>query len=100
MALGREPGDVAGVADDDRCADRTDPDNVGEGGLVTPRFCYRGFGALSFGQKKRPSPFATAGVVASLVPFGDLAEEALQVDIPALTSSKGLSGRPRLPRRQ
>ncbi len=32
----------------------------GPDGMVTPRSCYKGFEAYSFGQKKKPSPWATA----------------------------------------
>jgi hypothetical protein len=32
----------------------------GPDGMVTPRSCYKGFEAFSFGQKKVPSPWATA----------------------------------------
>ena len=32
----------------------------GPDGMVTPRSCYKGFEAHSFGQKKAPSPWATA----------------------------------------
>jgi len=28
--------------------------------MVTPRSCFKGFEAYSFGQKKVPSPWATA----------------------------------------
>jgi len=34
-------------------------------GTVTPRSCYQGFEGFSFGQKKRPSPYATARVLAA-----------------------------------
>jgi hypothetical protein len=34
--------------------------NFGPDGMVTPRSCYKGFEAYSFGQKKIPSPWATA----------------------------------------
>jgi hypothetical protein len=34
--------------------------NFGPDGMVTPRSCYKGFEAYSFGQKKVPSPWATA----------------------------------------
>ena len=32
----------------------------GADGMVTPRSCYKGFEDYSFGQKKKPSPWATA----------------------------------------
>jgi len=34
----------------------------GPDGLVTPRSCFKGFEDYSFGQKKKPSPWATARV--------------------------------------
>lgn len=34
--------------------------NAGRAGQVVPRSVYRGFESFSFGQKKSPSPFATA----------------------------------------
>lgn len=34
--------------------------NFGPDGLVTPRSCFRGFEDFSFGQKDRPSHWATA----------------------------------------
>lgn len=58
-------------------------------GTVTPRSCYRGFESLSFGQKKLPSPLATARVLAALSPLEDLAKEIAAVDVLALSSSKG-----------
>jgi len=72
--------------------------NVDADGMVTPRSCYRGFEAHSFGQKKRPSPFATARVLAVLRRFDDLAAEARDIDVLALSSSKGGTGRPQPPR--
>jgi hypothetical protein len=59
---------------------------------VTPRATYRGFEAFSFGQKKRPSQFATALVLAVLGRLGDLAPAAAAVDVAALASSKGGRG--------
>jgi len=41
----------------------------GPDGLVTPRSCYKGFEAHSFGQKKRPSPWATARLCGLLATF-------------------------------
>lgn len=68
--------------------------NVGPGGRVTPRSCYRGFGGFSFGQKTEPSPAATALVAAILKRLDGLADEIASVDILALGSSKGGSGTP------
>jgi hypothetical protein len=72
--------------------------NVAADGAVTPRSCYRGFEAFSFGQKKLPSPYATARVLAVLRRFDDLAAEARDVDVLALSSSKGGTGRPQPPK--
>ena len=72
--------------------------NVDADGMVTPRSCYRGFEAYSFGQKKLPSPYATARVLAVLRRFDDLAAEARDVDVLALSSSKGGTGRPQPPK--
>jgi hypothetical protein len=72
--------------------------NLGEDGRVTPRSCYRGFEGFSFGQKKSPSPFATARVLATLRPFEDLATDIASVDVVALPSSKGGAGVARGPR--
>ena len=58
--------------------------NVDEHGAVTPRSCYRGFETFSFGQKKRPSPFATARVAIVLRRLGGLAEAVAAVDVAAL----------------
>ena len=41
----------------------------GAGGMVTPRSCYQGFQDCSFGQKKKPSPWATARVCGLLRAF-------------------------------
>ena len=61
-------------------------------GTVTPRSCFKGFEGFSFGQKKVPSPFATARVLATLTPLSGLADEIARVDVTALTSSKGGTG--------
>lgn len=68
--------------------------NFGPDGRVTPGSCYKGFEAFSFGQKKRPSPFATARLAAVLRRFDDLAEDVRGVDVRRLASSKGGTGRP------
>jgi len=73
--------------------------NLDSDGRVTPQSCYRGFEGYSFGQKKVPSPFATAWVTATLRPFGDLADEIAEVDVLSLTSSKGGTGTARPPKR-
>jgi hypothetical protein len=66
--------------------------NVGPEGAVTPRSVWRGFETFSFGQKQRPSPFATAQLLAVLHRLDDLAEAAAAVDVRTLGSSKGGSG--------
>jgi hypothetical protein len=72
--------------------------NFGRVGRVTPRSCYRGFETFSFGQKKQPSPFATARLSAVLRRFDDLTEEIRGVDVSRLASSKGGIGKPVLPK--
>jgi len=72
--------------------------NVAADGRVTPQSCYRGFEDYSFGQKKVPSPFATARVRQVLHRLDALAPEAAAVEIGALASSKGGTGTPRPPR--
>ncbi len=66
--------------------------NLDSDGRLTPRSCYRGFEQFSFGQKRRPSPFATARVLAVLRPFEGVNAEADAVDVTALASSKGGGG--------
>lgn len=73
--------------------------NVDADGRVTPQSCFRGFDGFSFGQKKLPSPFATALVATVLRRFDDLADEVAAVDVLALGSSKGGSGTARPPKR-
>ena len=63
--------------------------NAGPDGWVVPRSAYRGFEAFSFGQKKRPSPFATARLMAVLHRLDELAAPAEAIDLTALASSKG-----------
>jgi hypothetical protein len=72
--------------------------NVAADGTVTPQSCYRGFENYSFGQKKQPSPFATARLLQVLRRFDDLADESAAVDVTELTSSKGGTGTARPPR--
>jgi hypothetical protein len=66
--------------------------NFGPDGRVTPRSCYQGFEAYSFGQKKQPSPWATAYLCALLRRYDDLAADIRAVDVRTLSSSKGGSG--------
>lgn len=72
--------------------------NTDENGRVIPRRVYRGFEEFSFGQKKQPSPTATALVAAALAPFEELVSEIAAVDVAGLGSSKGGSGTPVLPK--
>jgi hypothetical protein len=65
---------------------------------VTLQSCYRAFEGFSFGQKKLPSPFATALLAAVLRRFDDLAEDVAAGDVLALGSSKGGDGTARRPR--
>ena len=59
---------------------------------MTPRSTYRGLETYSFGQKKGPSPLATALLLKVLHRFAGLAGPASHVDVTALTSSKGGTG--------
>ncbi|MCX7783765.1 MAG: hypothetical protein N2318_09010 [Meiothermus sp.] len=73
--------------------------NFDSGGRVTPHSCYKGFEQFSFGQKKQPSPFATARLAAVLRRFNDLTDEIRAVDVDRLESSRGGTGRPMPPKR-
>jgi hypothetical protein len=68
--------------------------NFRSDGLVAPLSCYKGFEDCSFGQKKQPSPFATARLSIILRSLSGLAEEARSIDVRALSSSKGGTGIP------
>ncbi|HEY5247414.1 MAG TPA: hypothetical protein VIJ15_03050 [Dermatophilaceae bacterium] len=72
--------------------------NFDADGTVTPRSCYQGFAEHSFGQKKRPSGFATARLAVLIRRFDDLADDARAVDVERLASSKGGTGQPVPPR--
>lgn len=72
--------------------------NFAPDGTVTPRSCYKGFEAFSFGQKKAPSRFATAQLCIVLRRLGGLAEDIAAVDVLKLGSSKGGTGKPVPPR--
>jgi hypothetical protein len=63
-------------------------------GFAIPRLRrrYGGFETFSCGPKKRPSPLATALVLAALRRLYDLALSAATVDVAALASSKGGRG--------
>lgn len=62
--------------------------NFGENGRVTPRSTYKGFETFSFGQKREPSPFATARLAAVLSRFPSMVDEIADVDVAALTGSE------------
>jgi hypothetical protein len=49
----------------------------GPDGFITPRSCYQGFEDYSFGQKKRPSPWATARICGLLRGYSELMEDGL-----------------------
>jgi hypothetical protein len=66
--------------------------NIGADGRVVPRSTFRNFAALSFGQKKVPSPFATARVLATLASYDALVDDVAAVNVTSLTSSKGGGG--------
>lgn len=66
--------------------------NAGADGRVVPASTSKGFEAFSFGQKRGPSPFATALLLAVLHRLDDLAPVAAAVDVTVLSSSKGGSG--------
>lgn len=72
--------------------------NVSPDGTVTPRSVRRGFEAHSFGQKHHPSPFATALLLTTVRRVDELAPQVMGVDVRALGSSKGGSGRAVAPR--
>ena len=72
--------------------------NVSPDGTVTPRSVYRGFNGFSFGQKKTPSPVATALLAVVAHRFADLSADVTDVEVERLASSKGGTGTPRPPR--
>ena len=74
--------------------------NFSPDGTVTPRRAYRGFEHFSFGQKRYPSPFATARCLVALVRVTDLAEEIASVDVEDLPSSRSDRGTALPPRRR
>ncbi len=71
--------------------------NVGPSGRVTPGSVYRGFEGFSFGQKKVPSPTATALLAQVVHRFADLAPAVAGVDVLALAGARGGTGTPRPP---
>lgn len=80
-----DPGDRRALAEMAACMIAY---NFGKGGLVTPRSCYRGYTDFSFGQKKRPSPFASARLLSVLRRFNGLANQIGEIDVSALPSSR------------
>jgi hypothetical protein len=72
--------------------------NVSADGTVTPRSTFRGFEEHSFGQKRRPSPFATALLLTAVRRCESLALAIRGVDVTRLASSKGGTGRPVQPK--
>jgi hypothetical protein len=72
--------------------------NVSADGTVTPRSTFRGFEEHSFGQKRRPSPFATALLLTAVRRCESLALTIQGVDVTRLASSKGGTGRPVQPK--
>jgi hypothetical protein len=72
--------------------------NVSADGTVTPLSTFQGFEDWSFGQKKTPSPFATALVWSALARLEPIATRIAAVDVSALLSSKGGSDVPLPPK--
>ena len=76
--------------------------NVASDGRVTPQSAFRGWEMFSLGQKKAPSPLATALVWSRLARLtggvSGFAEEIAAVDVTRLASSKGGSGTPMPPK--
>jgi hypothetical protein len=89
-----EPADRVALAEVAACLVRY---NLSRDGTVTPRAAFQGFTSFSFGQKKTPSGFATARVLAVLHRLDELAADAAAVDVSALGSSKGGMGTARPP---
>jgi hypothetical protein len=86
---GAHPEDTRALAETAACLVAY---NVSADGTVTPRSTYRGFESYSFGQKKRPSPLATALLLAVLHRLDELGPDARRVDVRKLASSKGGTG--------
>jgi hypothetical protein len=84
-----DPADRTALAELAACLVRY---NMSPDGTVTPRSAFQGFAPLSFGQKRTPSGFATARVLAVLHRLDDLASDAAAVEVSALASSKGGTG--------
>ncbi len=88
---GSHPDDRAAVAEIAACLLAY---NVSPDATVTPLSTFKGFEIYSFGQKKRPSPLATALVWAALKRLEPLVKEIAAVDLTTLGSSKGGTGAP------
>jgi hypothetical protein len=84
-----DPADRAALAELAACLVAYNADS---GGQAVPRSVYRGFESFLFGQKRIPSPFSTARLLAVLHRLDELAGDAEAVDVRALTSSKGGKG--------
>ena len=84
-----DPADRTALAELAACLVRY---NMSPEGTVVPRSAYQGFTSFSFGQKKKPSGFAAARLLAVLHRFDDLAADAATVDVTALRSSRGGTG--------
>ena len=84
-----DPADRTATAELAACLVRY---NMSPEGTVIPRSAYQGFTSFSFGQKKTPSGFAAARLLAVLHRFDDLAADAATVDVTALRSSRGGTG--------
>lgn len=68
--------------------------NLSSDGTVTPRSVYRGFELYSYGQKKQPSPFATALTMVVVLRLAELAGEAMLVDVAGLSEGHVRTVRP------
>jgi hypothetical protein len=84
-----DPADRTALAELAACLVRY---NMSPDGTVTPRSAFQGFASMPFGQKKTPSGFATARVLAVLHRLDDLADAAATVDVTTLSSAKGGTG--------
>lgn len=100
--LGRIPETWRGVVEDRRSVTEIAACllayNVAADGRVTPLSVFKGWEILSLGQKKQPSPLATALLWSRLALLDWLAEEITAVDVTRLGSSKGGSGTPMPPK--
>ncbi len=74
--------------------------NFDADGRLTPRRAYTGFENLTLGQKKEPSPFATALALSALARLSDLADQIASTLVEELPSSKGGAGTARPPSRR